>query len=499
MPFVETRFISPTTLTTSASSALYTVPTGYSAIIKQLVVTNITGTAATFTFYIGAASAGNALFSGTSVAANDTVIINLSQVLTTGEVLRALASTGSALNLTVSGVLNDGPLASTATVIADNAITSAKIADGAIVNADINASAAIDKTKISGTAVTVADTGTVTSTMILDGTIATADIAANAVTQAKLSTDIPLSGFRNVLINGDMRINQRVGPYTLSGNYTLDRWYLGINTSHTISQSTSTPPAGFQNFMRVQRTNGSTNTTVPQIAQSLETSASIPLQGKVVTVSFYARAGANYSATSNAFNWRIYGGTGTDQNVFSYTSQTIVVDQSVTLTTSWQRFTYTTSALTSYNEYGLFFFYATTGTAGANDYFDITGVQLEVGPQATPFEQRPIGIELALCQRYYWRNEIYGSGATGGSGTVPIVTIAFKTKMRASPTITYISGGTTMNGLADLTIGSAYSGLPVRDLSADGAELLFSLASGSQTNGGPVTVKGAIMQATAEL
>jgi hypothetical protein len=128
MPFVETRLISPTTLTTSASSALYTVPTGYSAIIKQLVVTNITGTAATFTFYIGAASAGNALFSGTSVAANDTVIINLSQVLTTGEVLRALASAGSALNLTVSGVLNDGPLASTATYIADNAITSAKIA-----------------------------------------------------------------------------------------------------------------------------------------------------------------------------------------------------------------------------------------------------------------------------------------------------------------------------------------------------------------------------------
>ena len=148
MPFVETRFISPTALTTSASSALYTVPTGYSAIIKQLVVTNTTGTAATFTFYIGAASAGNALFSGTSVAANDTVIINLSQVLTTGEVLRALASTGSALNLTVSGVLNDGPLASTATYIPDNAITSAKIADGAIVNADINASAAIAVSKL---------------------------------------------------------------------------------------------------------------------------------------------------------------------------------------------------------------------------------------------------------------------------------------------------------------------------------------------------------------
>ena len=148
MPFVESRLISPITLTTSASSALYTVPTGYSAIIKQLVVTNTTGTAATFTFYIGAASAGNALFSGTSVAANDTVIINLSQVLATGETLRALASVGSALNLTVSGVINDGPLASTATYIPDNAITSAKIADGAIVNADINASAAIAVSKL---------------------------------------------------------------------------------------------------------------------------------------------------------------------------------------------------------------------------------------------------------------------------------------------------------------------------------------------------------------
>ena len=158
MPFVETRFISPTTLTTSAASALYTVPTGYSAIIKQLVVTNTTGTAATFTFYIGAASAGNALFSGTSVAANDTVIINLSQVLTTGEVLRALASTNSALNLTVSGVLNDGPLASTATYIADNAITVNKIASGAV-----------------------------TSAKILDGTIVAGDIADGAITSTKLA------------------------------------------------------------------------------------------------------------------------------------------------------------------------------------------------------------------------------------------------------------------------------------------------------------------------
>ena len=252
----------------------------------------------------------------------------------------------------------------------------------------------------------------------------------------------PGSGFRNVLINGDMRINQRGASYTSIG-YTLDRWYLGVTGDYTVSQSTSTPPANFQNFMRVQRTNGSTNTAVPQIAHSLETSASIPLQGKQVTVSFYARAGANYSPTSSTLNYRIYGGTGTDQNIFSYTGQAIVNDLSVTLTTSWQRFTYTTSALTSYNEYGLFFFCNPTGTAGANDYFDITGVQLEANPQPTPFEQRPIGTELALCQRYYC---VVASGSSFVSNAVMHTTTDFEsvihlpTVMRTAPTLVATTG-----------------------------------------------------------
>jgi hypothetical protein len=64
--------------------------------------------------------------------------------------------------------------------IADGAVTSAKILDDTIVNADINSAAAIDKTKISGTAITAGDTGTVTSTMILDGTILNADVNASA-------------------------------------------------------------------------------------------------------------------------------------------------------------------------------------------------------------------------------------------------------------------------------------------------------------------------------
>jgi hypothetical protein len=68
-------------------------------------------------------------------------------------------------------------------------VTSAMIADGTIVNADINASAAIDKTKISGTAITAGDTGTVTSTMIADATIVNGDISASAgIALSKLAT-----------------------------------------------------------------------------------------------------------------------------------------------------------------------------------------------------------------------------------------------------------------------------------------------------------------------
>jgi hypothetical protein len=193
MPFVEKRLISPTSLTTSASTALYTVPTGYTAIVKQIVVTNTTGTAATFTMYIGAASAGNALFSGTSVAANDTVIINLSQVLGTGEILRALSGTNAALNLTVSGVENDGPLAQNAMYIADNAITSAKIADEAIVNADINASAAIAVSKLANATAGQVLIGTTTTGVITPTTIS-GDVTVTGAGVTAIKSNVSLTG-----------------------------------------------------------------------------------------------------------------------------------------------------------------------------------------------------------------------------------------------------------------------------------------------------------------
>jgi hypothetical protein len=86
--------------------------------------------------------------------------------------------------------------------------------------------------------------------------------------------------------------------------------------------------------------------------------------------------------------------------------------------------------------------YTPTGTAGGFDYFDITGVQLEKGTVATPFEVRPFATELALCQRYYKRID-NGQNSTAtyiGSGTAYLSTIfltgvTHNIEMRANPTV----------------------------------------------------------------
>jgi hypothetical protein len=128
-----------------------------------------------------------------------------------GTIVNADINAAAAIDLTklANGALPTGITVSSANItdltlatadIADGAVTSAKIADGTIVNADINAAAAIDKTKISGTAITAGDTGTVTSTMIADGTILNADINASAaIAGTKISPDF---GSQNTTTTG---------------------------------------------------------------------------------------------------------------------------------------------------------------------------------------------------------------------------------------------------------------------------------------------------------
>lgn len=230
-----------------------------------------------------------------------------------------------------------------------------------------------------------------------------------------------LGGRRNLIINGAMQVVQRgtsIACPASSITYTMDRFFARPNssTATTVSQVTDAPD-GFQYSARVTRDSGQTG-TLTRFETPLETRDIIKLRGQKVTVSFYAKAGSNLSTSSDAISLILFEGNGTEgaRAITAYTNETTLINSPKTLTTSWQRFTHTTTnaVASDTTQLAIQFQAAWSGTAGANDEYFITGVQLEVGETATPFEHRSYGEELALCQRYYYKIGI--SGNTAGIG-----------------------------------------------------------------------------------
>jgi hypothetical protein len=277
---------------------------------------------------------------------------------------------------------------------------------------------------------------------------------------------------RNFALNSDFTIWQRgtsITPTSNGGAYTADRWFgtRGSNTSLTVSQQTAgnlsvTPNQAFRYYSRVQRTASSTTTSSVDFGQMFETSQVTLLAGQTVTLSGFIRKGANFSATSDALVMSIIEGTGTDQKQMDggYTGSNVAVTGTKTLTSSWQRFSITGTIATTSTEITIKFSYTPTGTAGAADYFDIVGVQLELGsvPTAWNLATGTLQGELAACQRYYYRtvaDNVYtqfGNGAAKSTLGAQIM-IPFPVTMRTAPSaLTYSSvvlfDGTTIAGIS---------------------------------------------------
>lgn len=259
--------------------------------------------------------------------------------------------------------------------------------------------------------------------------------------------------FRNVLINGDMRIWQRgvsFTPTSLATIYTSDRWacYRPAYAAGLLAtRQSASGLAGLPYALRVERSSGNAATSNITANQSIESINMLHLIGQTVTLSFYARCGSAFSAASSILTSSFISGTGTDESLANtgYTGQA-AVDQTNTVTTSWQRFTHTYTVPSNANELTVQFRYTPTGTSAGNDWFEVTGVQLEAGPVATPFERRPIGMELALCQRYY-ETSFCGvpfsyDTTTNGRG----IEIGFKVSKRVAPTVTKTTGGSLLGG-----------------------------------------------------
>jgi len=288
-------------------------------------------------------------------------------------------------------------------------------------------------------------------------------LVADSSTSTGLRYQGNFAAGKNTVINGAFQVWQRGTSIAVGAAqpYTADRWVGWRNalaTGLTISRQTSDND-GSQYVCRVQRDSGNTSTQTIFFGYANETANVEPLQGQFVTVSFYARKGANFSDTTNSFLTAILlTGTSADTSITGL--GTSVGSLNAVLTTSWQRFSFTTSAAIASTvlSMGVRFSYVPSGTAGAADFAEIDRVQIEAGSVATAFQTATGTIqgELAACQRYYFRNTVPTATdigyALGRSTTQADIVLPLPVTMRTNPTAIEYGGGTF--NLTDPGVGS---------------------------------------------
>jgi len=322
-----------------------------------------------------------------------------------------------------------------------------------------------------------------------------------------------LQGFRNRIINGDMRIDQRNAGASVTptnGQYTLDRWYTGVaqTSKLTIQQNAGsvTPPAGFTNYLGITSSSAySVISTdffyVQQVIEGFNTAdlAWGTANAKTVIISFWVR-----SSLTGTFSGVLQNYAGNRSYPFTYTISSANTWEQKTVTVAGD----TTGTWSTNNSGGVVLlfsvgagssrsgtagawagsaFYAATGavsvvgTNGATFY--ITGVQLEVGSVATPFERRDYGRELAMCQRYFQK---IGFGSSNGVAGIAIretsntagIGFALPVALRSNPTMT-VSGANNVWGAGSIiTLASSISGMGTNDNQTITNVYFFQTATG---------------------
>jgi len=271
-----------------------------------------------------------------------------------------------------------------------------------------------------------------------------------------------LAGTRNRIINGNFDIWQRGTSFSPASNtYTADRWavvYNGAGATRTVSRqifdsgSTEAAPgaAFFLGFNQSVAGFGGINNSLVQRIEDVRT-----FEGQTATLSFYAR-GLSASLTLPAIGLSQVFGVSGSATVFTTVASSVVIAG-----TNFAKYTYTvtlpsiigkTIGVGSYLslEFGM--------PNNATFNFQIGSVQLEPGSVATPFEQRPIGTELALCQRYYCETRGSVRANAPSTGVNYENQVYWPVTMRATPTIIGPSSGNTANILSNTINAPQVSG-----------------------------------------
>lgn len=232
------------------------------------------------------------------------------------------------------------------------------------------------------------------------------------------------SGFKNYIINGNFDVWQRGTSFSAVG-YCADRWCLAIGGSANATKHNVIP-----NTVLMTTTAAS---SFANLYQAIETATVIGLRGKTLTLSLKLQTGGTHTG-GFVLSARYSNSTDT-LNSQTTNIQSLGVSASSTNTRYSLTFTVPADAV------GLRIDIENTSVQPSGALYQVQKVQLEEGSVATPFEQRPYGLELSLCQRYYEKVDgyrcnipIYGIG-TGFLGTVKYIVAK-----RISPTISLGTG-----------------------------------------------------------
>ena len=282
----------------------------------------------------------------------------------------------------------------------------------------------------------------------------TLDGSANATVGGTLAMGSSFK--RNKLINGSMNVYQRGSVNaTTSGAYTLDRWFVTpTGATVTVTQSTATVPTNFTASLNVAGAASVTNVSAYQRIESincqeLTSSSKVTVSGYIyqstgsaVTTATVAlvtpTASDNYASTTSA---------ATTYTIPSFASATwTYFSNTFTLTTGCTNGLQLTIAL---------------GTGLTTGSFNLTGVQLEVGSVATPYERQIYSDQLAQCQRYYENAGtsvpsdvgLFWSGNTT-SGQTYYMPCKYAVLKRTAATVTLVGTPPTSNFPTTITVTS---------------------------------------------
>ena len=322
-------------------------------------------------------------------------------------------------------------------------------------------------------------------------------LAADGSATANLSSvnGGPISGTRNRIINGDMRLDQRNAGASVTSGFPVDRFGLLLAQASKLTAQQNagavTPPAGFNNYLGVTSSSAYSVLTGDYFAlyQRIEGFNAADLawgsaSAQAVTLSFWVRSsltGTFGGAFRNDAGNRSYPFTYTisSANTWQQKSITVAGDTSGTwLNTNGMgieidfslgmgsTFNGTAGSWAAGNFLSATGATSVVGTSGATFY--ITGVQLEPGSTATPFERRSYGQELALCQRYFEAKTHVADGAryanTGGNWWG--ADFQFLTK-RISPTVTL--GTSSLSSCTSPAVGTVNTNCAAIYVSTSGA------------------------------